>query len=162
MNYAVIGFPKCGTTSMRDYLRVKYPDDNIVKLEFPIYGEAYKFSDFKILKGYKPIIMIRDKVDFLWSFYNYFSLSTVPFEDFLDMPFRAYNMKGLTPLQQCDFDKWIEPFKKFNPMVTRLEDMMDKDDFPWNPITMTKDKPPMSDRDRGIALDRLTSLNLYP
>jgi len=157
MKCAVIGFPKCGTASMQQYLSYLYPDHNILKLEFPIYGEADKFE--KELKGYRPIIMIRDKIEFLWSFYNYFSLSTVPFEDFLDMPFMAYNMKGLTPLQQADFEKWIMPFRKYQARIVKLEDMMMVDDFPHNEITRTKNKPAMPDKYRELAQQRLSSLS---
>ena len=156
MNAAVIGFPKCGTVSMAEYLRKKYPDDNILKLEFPIYGEQDKFEDK--LKGYTPVIMTRDKVNFLWSFYNYFSLSSVPFEKFLDMPFRAYNMKGLTPLQQADFDRWIEPYKKFNPMIVRIEEAQQWEGFPHAEITKTKNKPPLTWDVRMIAEKRLTEM----
>ena len=143
MNYAVIGFPKCGTASMQEYLMKKYPDSNSVKLEFPIYGEAHKFE--KELKGYRPVILTRDRKEMLWSFYNYFSMTSVPFEDFLEMPIRAYNMKGLTPLEQTDYDRWIEPFKKYDPWILTLDEAMKLDGFPHNEITRTKNKPKMPD-----------------
>jgi len=142
---------------MQEYLKVQYPYETHIKLEFPIFGESWKCEDLKALKGYKMIIMVRDKVDFLWSFYNYFSLDSVPFEQFLDMPFTAYNMKGLTPLQQCDYEKWIEPFRKYNPCIVAFEDVIKLPDFPHNQVTKTPNKPAMPQESRNIALDRLNN-----
>ena len=137
---------------MQEYLLKKYPESNSVKLEFPIFGGQNRFE--KDLKGYRPVIMTRDRKEMLWSFYNYFNMQLVPFKYFLNMPIRAYNMKGLTPLQQTDYERWITPFKKYDPWIISLDDAMKLEGFPHNEITRTKNKPDIPSDVREI-LDNL-------
>jgi len=59
----------------------------------------------------------------------------------------------VNPIKQSDYVRWAEPFKKWNVVVYKLEDMVKLDDFPHeNP---TKRKEPFAPGLRRMVEDAL-------
>jgi hypothetical protein len=136
MKYAVIGFPKCGTVSTQRWLLNRGHD--ATKNEWPIYWEINKIREF--LGDRIPVIVIRDKADALWSFYEYFGYDKlkIPFKEFLHLRVRANNFLNHTPLEIYDYDKWIDRIKPLNPEIYRIEELHKLYDYPHENKTINK------------------------
>lgn len=113
----------------------KFPDSNVMKLEWPI------FDPDSFNRSLKPVIITRDKIEFLWSMRHYFNLQSIPYDKFLELPMHGWNMKGVKIIDMIDYERWIEPFRVLDPIVMKFEDMIKLDDFPHNEITRTRNKP---------------------
>ncbi len=160
--FAVIGFPKCGTVSAQTWLLQKYPNhENILKLEFPCYGDVKRFEKGGDLEDYTPVFITRDPAEMLWSFYVYFNFKEKGIDnpvDMLDIPMQAFGMHHLSPLKQADFDHWIGMFKHLNPLILSLEEIKQDETFPHeNKTERLKPKPQCPESFRKIVEQRLAS-----
>ncbi len=110
----IIGFQKCGQTALRNYLNcginelVYYPD------------AVQRFETHN--KGLRPVFITRDPAEKLWSEYHYFDYK-MTFIEFLDHRSTEVCDGYTTPIERCDYFRWIEPFKHLNPLVVTLESM---------------------------------------
>ena len=134
MKYDVIGFPKCGSVSTQRWLSLNH---DCVKTEWPYMWNKEKIGEH--LGDRIPVLVIRNKYDALWSFYEYFGYKgVIPFEDFLNLRIRSTNFKNLTPLEIFDYDRWIEYLKEFNPVIYKLEELQKLEDYPHENKTILK------------------------
>lgn len=146
MSDVVIGFSKCGITSLKRYLgcanpEIAYRDDGI--------------DDY--LRNYSdctPHIITRDPVKRVWSAYNYFPiLRQMSFEKFLDHRGREWQGVGCDDvIDACDYEKYVDRWRPYGVVVHRLEDMVRLPDFPHINEGHT---PPMPDAYHNMVIERL-------
>ena len=138
----IIGFPKCGSTSLRDYLKKIYPHAGVQSFPF---GSLYLPGAPELARNWKKPrmkywIITRDPYERLWSAYwwgqRWHKQQPYPtFEEFLyqDTGDYTYQTSGLNkPLECCDYDKFIKPIDDLGIPYTRVrfEDMIKLPDFP--------------------------------
>ena len=137
IKYAVIGFPKCGQVSMQEYLAKRYND--VYRIDRPeLIWRRSGVKDFEEQYhnyGVKGIIITRNPVKACWSYYWYIHYGTegtryMEYEDFLTQKIYSDPLGEKNPISCYNFEKWIKRFQKFNPIVVRLEDMIENKNFP--------------------------------
>ncbi len=139
----IMGFPKCGTTSLLEYLKKKYdkeiadqkgfyPYDFVNKISrrewcyLPFEEQLKRFKhEFGDPKDFKLVFIMRDPVERIWSGWeawnHYYKGYT--FEEYLQIDSDEYkkrwNNKGVShhgevnPIEQVDYYKWITPWIKY-------------------------------------------------
>jgi len=144
--YVIIGFSRCGTTALSRYMHCSHPE---------IAYEGITDYYIKHYTNHQPVFLLRDPVEKLWSMYNYFLFfKNLSYDDFLNYSNkRDINIGGYDIIGQCDYEKYIEPFRKFNPIVYKLEDMVKLPDYPSDP--RGKNTKKVDPQFRTIVLNRL-------
>jgi len=149
----IIGFPKCGSSSLRKYLQLKTPHlartpDQI--RSFP--AQSLYHPDWETVCGgicSKPdtlsVIITRNPVERLYSAYywsqKWNEADTIhpTLEEFLHWQpkgtkrteYTIYLTSGLVdPIECCDYEKYIKKAYKYNPLILRFEDMIKNPTFP--------------------------------
>jgi len=137
--FVIVGFPKCGQSSLIEYLRVKYNlpivgrdgAPLVTKSEFIWHYDAFE----KMLKweerGYKCVIIKRDPVERIWSSYNYFGYrEKMTYEEYLN--FEGYtNLLGEeNPIKQSRYSYWMRQLLYFSPIIFKLEEVSKDPKFP--------------------------------
>ena len=137
--FIIIGFSKCGQTSLETYLNKRYPSlinrklenawaQNAVETYLEKYGHA----------KYQPIFITRDPIERIWSGYHYFHWDSkelpyreqYTFPEYLELKDYRYHIGELNPISQSNYSKWIRPWLKLNPIVISVEDMEENPNFP--------------------------------
>ena len=135
----IVGFAKCGSTSLRTYLRQKYTRCEVTS--FPLGASLYSdYWESKVLpKALSPDILIviikRDPYERIWTAFwwgkKFGNKNTFP--EFLrqrktsDVEITA----GLNdPIIACDYDRFIRKAEPCNPIVVKFEDMIKLKTFP--------------------------------
>ena len=118
IKYAILGPVKCGTCSLQDYYRAKYPDVETVRLEIIWKDDAFnQWEEFlKDNPNAIPIIITRNPADAMWSNYWYFKIrrKELSFEDWLKRPIYLDRQGDLrTPAEGYNFPKWIKRWEKY-------------------------------------------------
>jgi len=112
----VLGFPKCGTTSIIEYLNIKYKIDIARDKGFSVLDDKHfvfrrewcylpfeeqlkRFEyDFGDPNDFKLVFITRNKVDRIWSgweaWHNYYAGNT--FEEYLHLDTKKYNKIWIT------------------------------------------------------------------
>jgi len=136
-------FPKCGSTSLREYLRFQYPELDIQS--FPGYSLYHKDWTRNVLgscqaKNVLCMIIIRNPYDRIWSAYWWSKKLNVDisFEDFLQVGHpQLLNSKDIDsasgvddPIGCSDYWKYIAKAKGCNPLIVRFEDMIKIPEYP--------------------------------
>jgi len=155
----IIGFPKCGSTSLRTYFKARYP-----KIQVASFPSASLYQpDWETICGGRcsqpdtlSVIITRNPVERIWSAYfwsqkwNYPSKKHPTFEEFLHwQPPKEwrYTSSGLVdPIDCCDYEKYIKKAYKYNPIILRLEDMKKNPNF-------------SNEAKTNNVLDQVTALN---
>ena len=139
MIYDVIGFPKSGSVSTQKWLESRGHD--CTKSEWPF---LWNIERIKAHLGDRiPVLVIRNKPDALWSFYEYFGYKgKIPFEDFLNIRVRGTNFLNFTPLEIFDYDRWINKLEPLKPIIYKLEEIRLESDYPHENKTMLKSNIP--------------------
>ena len=147
----IIGFPKCGSSSLRTYLRKKFPSIDVIS--FPgvsLYHPEWKSTCLDMCQedGTLPVIIIRDPYERIWSAYWWSKKWGVhiSFEEFLSRKGDGVTLSpegrvdigaGLSnPVEACDFWKYIKKAEACNPLIFRFEDMTRLGCFPHEAKTM--------------------------
>ena len=121
----VLGAYKCGSTSLVNYLKYKYPNQTVKK------AEKFFYPDYKLPYGYQDEdiewwVIIRKNVDDFYHSWHEFFCFTIGFEEFMKLD----NLKntGYSAKELGDFDKFINLWKTKikNIKVVYLEDMIKK------------------------------------
>lgn len=142
---AIIGFPKCATTSLANYLENIFPDTEIKKMETMVY-DTYGVEQFKdSYSDFKPVIITRDPADRLWSGYYFYEFNKkMPFEDFVKRRSGDMFHAGLgEPIKQSIYTDYTKTWRDLEPIHVTLEDLAKIDDFPHMLETTNKDMFPM-------------------
>jgi hypothetical protein len=128
--YLVIGFPKCGQTSLAEYLHKRFGSENNADRGEIIWKpdgiELFEKNGYAEA-GYRPVIIIRDPIERIWSDWNHLGrgYGFKTFEDYI------YNEKqeglgGLgeyNPIERSNYEKYIKRWAKYDPLVLELEQM---------------------------------------
>ncbi len=120
----IVGFSRCGTTALKSWLGNGASNPEI----------AYPGTE-EYVKNYpntQPIILTREPVARLWSAYNYhLFFRNWDYDKFLDFRSQQWVQVGLAdPIGQCDYEKFIEPFRELGVIVYRLEDLVKIPNYP--------------------------------
>jgi len=138
-NLYIIGFPKCGSSSLRLYLRMRFPQCEVAS--FP--GQSLYHSEWNPARFLDRIvqsfIIIRDPYERTWSAY-WWSRKYIPkhipmptFENFLKhgLDHHSAHTSGTdNPIQACDYWKYIKKAESLKPIILRFEDMIKLKNFP--------------------------------
>ena len=123
MHKVIVGFSRCGTTALKSWLG----DASNPEIAYPGIDEYVKnYPDTE------PVILTREPVARLWSAYNYhLFFRNWDYDRFLDFRSPQWIQIGLAdPIGQCDYEKYIEPFRELDVTVYRLEDLIKLPDYP--------------------------------
>jgi len=172
----LIGFPKCGSTSMRGYLRKRFHPNELFSFNsFSLYNPSFN-KNFQGAHVNRPktlyIAIIRDPYQRTWSAYwwgmhRWRTESDPPiptFKEFLRQRSDEwrYQTSGLDdPILACDYNRYLGKARDLgiDVMVVRFEDMIKNPNFPHEAETKdvilkeTKrylDVPPLDDENRAL------------
>lgn len=142
-NILIIGTPKCGQNSLLQYLKKKYPDKDVQRLEV-IWKPEVGFKHIeKEFQDYQLICIFRNNVDRIWSGYYYFGFySMMTLEEYLtfEKPEELGGIGTANPLLQGDYDFWIKHYEKYDPIIVWLEDCEKLEGFPVENPTINSRK----------------------
>ena len=147
--YIILGFSRSGQTALSRYLHCGFT-------EIAPNGPAEYLEKYPQCQ---PVIITRNPVDRIWSAYNYhLYFRDMAFEDFLNFKSPRWNNISCNDvIAMSDYEKYIEPFRKYNVKVYRLEDMHGKEEYIKkgfaDPRTFTI--KPIPDKYRKMINDRL-------
>jgi hypothetical protein len=173
----IIGFPKCGSTSLRQWYKEKFP--GMIVQSFPSVSLYHSMWSGRMLGECQrddvlPVIMIRNPYDRLWSAYWWSKMwgKDITFEKFLKRrnamvdPLSGQEFVDVTsglhdPVACCDYWRYIKKAATCNPLIIRFEDMIKLDTFPHeaktdgsNPLGKKElVKPKLDDHHRGLIRD---------
>ncbi len=155
----IMGFPKCGTTSLLEYLKKKYDmpiarskgfvesdfKDHISRREWcylPFEEQLDRFKkQFGDPEDFKIVFITRDPVERIWSGWEAWNhyYGGYSFEEYLNLKTEDYN-QGLAywgevnPIKQVDYWYWITPWMRIYHSdiveVYTLEGLSPHPDFP--------------------------------
>lgn len=181
----ILGFPKCGTTSLLDYLKAKYskeiteqkgfyPYDFVNKISrrewcFQPYEEHLKRfkKQFGDPADFKLVFITRDPVERVWSGWeswkHYYSGYT--FEEYLKTDTEEYkkrwNNRGLSylgevnPIKQVDYKHWLMPWLDNYPEQVIVYQLEKIRKDPDFPQTNSLKKSDIPDKYRELILKAL-------
>ena len=151
----ILGFPKCGTTSLLEYLKKKYDmevarekgfvtsdfKDHISRREWcylPFEEQLKRFKhEFGDPADFKLIFITRDPVERIWSGWEAWNhyYKDMTFEEYLNLDTETYEggllyLGEVNPIKQVDYERWIQPWKDCDVEIFRLEEISQDPDFP--------------------------------
>ncbi len=150
----ILGFPKCGTTSLMPYLAKKHGvsvarDAGFYSGEtkpvvqrrewsyLPFEEQLKRFKhEFGNPEDYHLAFITRDPIERCWSGFEAWR-HYIPFsyEEYLNIT-NPDDLKGLkylgevNPIKQVDYEYWIKPWRKYDIEVYKLEEIRKDPDFP--------------------------------
>lgn len=132
--FAVVGFPKCGTMSLAEWLRKKYPGCQVTRPE-TIYKKYNPKHDWK---DYECVTITRNPIDRIHSGQQYFTaLQRLSVQEICEARWKnsdKYDGVGFADcINQSDYQEYIEKFESnYDVKITnyRFEDMIKDPDFP--------------------------------
>lgn len=154
-----MGFPKCGTTSLLEYLKKKYDievardkgfvvsdfKDHISRREWcylPFEEQMKRFKhEFGDPADFKICFITRDPVERIWSGWEAWNhyYQGLTFEEYLNIKTEEYSgglsyLGEVNPIKQVDYWYWITPWmKEYSSKVVEvysLEGLAPHPDFP--------------------------------
>lgn len=139
-----IGFIKCGQNSVVEYFyhkfNMKHPME---RNEFIWNKRAEELYTGKYLRrNDRAVIITRDPVDRIWSSYNYFDFinKRMSYEEYL-YHVGYHDAHGEeNPVMGSNYEKWLVPFKKYNPLIINLEKISQIQGFPHQNKTIDKNE----------------------
>lgn len=160
IKFLMLGFPKCGQHSMITYLKARFHIWDIKSVEILWNTTALKtFEHNWATEEYQLIIVIRNVYDFIRSGYYFWKYyKTMSFENFLDFKLKKWDEDGTeTVIDRADFERWIRPFYKYNPMVIDIDEMAKNPNFPHE--FETEEHPPLTREQKELIREKLYRLN---
>lgn len=143
MKYAIIGFPKCGTVSLEEYLK-RDKKNEVIRVVPEIAWLPNAHRTYKAYYSeYTPVLITRDPFDRLWSAYRFYTFfHGVTWEEFLNGNDPRYHFIGCSKIKgKWDYTPHINRFAEWNPLVFSLEEMQKRPDFPHNNKTDREEMP---------------------
>ena len=119
----IVGFPRCGQTSMQEYLH-RGQDWQIDKREC-IWNKNMDKTLKELQDNMIEIIVVkRDPVKACWSSYWYFKEESkeMTYEEWLVHKDYREHLGERNPISCYNYDKWLKGLEKYNPTIYDLED----------------------------------------
>jgi hypothetical protein len=119
--HIILGFPKCGTTSLEAFLKAKYGNDNVTRREwcYMPFEEQLEFfkREFGDPKDHKLYFILRDPEERTLSGLNAWGPN--------------FPHRGETdPVKQTEYHRWMLPWTDYAIVIIHLEDIANNPDFP--------------------------------
>ncbi len=147
-HFCIIGMPKCGTVSLEQYLKERFPGQEARRIEQVWKGNIEEVKEKRNPSEWHYVIILRDNVERIWSGYHYFQMAkTMTLEAYLKYELANTRMGVSNPIKQADYSHWLKVWESLEPIVVTLEDMMKLDGFPHSNKT---DRPDMTESDRVL------------
>lgn len=128
-DYIIIGFPKCGTSSLYQYLTNKHPDKKIHRRELIWRDDGVEEFERRY-NGCTPVIITRDPVYRILSAYNYYEwLKGTDLIEWINNKKPINQIGTNSPIEASKYENFIKRFTHLNPIIYKLEDMIDDSDF---------------------------------
>lgn len=152
--FAVIGFSKCGTMSLAEYLKKKYPKCEVTRPE-NIYEEPKEPHIIPKWREWECVSITRDPISRIHSGHQYFTvLRQSSIEDVLRGNFhnaKNYANVGFAdPIRQSNYQFYINKFQRDHGVkVTnyRFEDLIKDPDFPHINETVPENRRKWTERE---------------
>ena len=151
--HIILGFPKCGTTSLYHYLIDKYGEENVGRLEDILYTIEDQMRLFKERfgdpKNHTLYFITRDIEEMERSRYNYWVChNEFTFEEFYkNHEIQKIIIKAIprddgesNPIPPWHLEELMEPWMKYKHIIYKLEEITKLDDFQHLNKTETIDK----------------------
>lgn len=163
----IMGFPKCGTTSLLEYLKKKYDmevarekgfvtsdfKDHISRREWcylPFEEQLKRFKhEFGDPEDYKIVFITRDPVERVWSGWEAWNhyYKNMTFEEYINLDTDTYEgglsyLGEVNPIKQVDYKYWISLWKRgYEVDVYELEEIRKDPNFPQTNSLKKSDIP---------------------
>ncbi len=148
----IIGAPKCGQNSLLKYYKSIGKDVTRIEEIFKEDGVARYEKEFA---DRKPVLILRDNIDRIWSNYNFFGYKdSMTLKEYLKYD-KPHNVIGEgNPVKQGRYQYWINKWKDHDLEIVYLEDLQKLEGFPHE--NSTKLNTPMTDKDRVMIKEAIT------
>lgn len=134
-SYVIVGFPKCGTQSLVEYLH-KHNVNSLSREAWIQLGQQGVEYYKKHCSDYTPIIVTRNPVERAWSDYWY----TIQLNKDIGLT-ETKRKELLEKVSRASFyDKNIPFWEKLKPIMLRFESLLEQKDFPQENKTEFKEK----------------------
>jgi hypothetical protein len=158
--FAIIGFSKCGTMSLAEYLKAKNPKCEVSRPE-NIYEEDKKPHLVQKWREWVCCTITRTPLDRIHSCHQYFTiLRQNSIQDILKGRFHNsknyYNVGAANLIQQSNYEYFIQKFERHHGVSVqryRFEDLKDDPDFPH--INESEIKMPWTEAETKYVQDAL-------
>lgn len=149
--------PKCGTVSLEQYLKDRFPGKEARRIEQIWKNNVDKVIEMRPPEDWHYVIILRDNVDRIWSSYHYFDMyDKMSLEEYLNYDTHGYRMGIANPIKQADYGHWLKIWQPLNPIITTLEEMQQLEGFPHlNKTGERRDYPEITDNDRKLITSYL-------
>jgi len=159
----IIGFPKCGQHTLNSYLTLKgyhVETNEVILLE-----NGYDRLKPK-QKEMRPVIITRDPVARCWSWYHFnarnpkkpHSWFDGSYEEYLKYDHNDKYLGELNPIKQSEYAKWIEPWKKYDPLIFDMDIL--KNDPSFRHVYATPNLPEMPKKYKELTEKLLNELRI--
>jgi len=84
-----------------------------------------------ILGDVKPVFIVRNPVDRIWSCYRNFTSTPRDYEEFLSYNDKSYDGTGVSNIiEKSNYQRYIDIFLELQPIVYKFEEVVKQDNFP--------------------------------
>ncbi len=146
----IIGAPKCGQNSLLKYY--KSIGKEVTRVE-EIFKEDGVTRYEKEFADHKPVLILRDNIDRIWSGYHFFDYAkSMTLKEYLKHD-KPHNVIGEgNPVKQGNYQYWINKWKDHDLEIVYLEDMEKLEGFPHENKTSTKRLYPMITNEERMTI----------
>jgi hypothetical protein len=161
-NICIVGIPKCGTVSLETYLKERFPDKEVRRIEQIWKGKEGIEKALDKFPDWHYVIILRDNSERIWSNYYFFQMNkTMTLEEYLNFHSDIFKRLGESnPIKQGNYGHWLKIWSKVNPIIITLEDAKQLENFPHeNKTGDKKTYPEMTEVDRKLITSYLEREN---
>lgn len=129
MKPCLIGFVKCGQTSLVKFLRQK----GINKIDWP--ENILRFDGFdnylKIKDTHYPVVIIRNRIEAIWSMFWFWKYNEkMTYKQFLELDITTPHYGNESPLYRTEFEYHYKKYIPYGLKIYNLEELKKQIDFP--------------------------------
>lgn len=160
MKFAVVGFPKCATMSMVEYLKRQNPKCEVSRPE-NIYEEPKKPHLVQRWREWECVVITRNPIDRIHSAHQYFTeLRQNSVHNIISGKFHNsknyFNVGAGNLVAQSNYEYYIQRFERYHGVRIkryRFEDLIGDPDFPR--INESEFKVKWTDQEKQYVQDKL-------
>jgi hypothetical protein len=149
--------PKCGTVSLEQYLKDRFPGKEARRIEQVWKGNVERVLDDRPPNEWHYVIILRDNVERIWSNYYYFDMyDKMTLEEYLNYDIHGYRMGIANPIKQGNYGHWLKVWQPLDPIIVTLEQVSKLDGFPhMNKTSQRREYPDITQEDRELITSYL-------